>query len=87
MDDETPLTVELANVSNAWRKTFKSSKKYLRANLHPGNNIRQMNQVVKGCVSSKLSSFVITSSLTSLQSQQKWRVSKVPKLVQVRYFK
>ena len=36
MDDETPLTVELATVSNAWKKLYKSSKKYLRINLHPG---------------------------------------------------
>ena len=36
MDDETPLTIELANVSNAWKKLYKSSKKYLRINLHPG---------------------------------------------------
>jgi dynein heavy chain len=37
-DDETPLTIELASVSNAWRKQFKTSKKYLRINLHPINN-------------------------------------------------
>ena len=36
MDDETPLTMELAQVSNSWRKLYKSSKKYLRVNLHPG---------------------------------------------------
>ena len=36
MDDETPLTAELATVSNAWKKLYKSSKKYLRINLHPG---------------------------------------------------
>merc|ERR1711923_235408 len=36
-DDETPLTIELAAVSNAWRKFFKTSKKYLRMNLHPIN--------------------------------------------------
>ena len=37
-DDETPLTIELAGVSNAWRKQFKVSKKYLRINLHPINH-------------------------------------------------
>ena len=36
MDDETPLTLELAGVSNAWKKLYKSSKKYLRSNLYPG---------------------------------------------------
>ena len=36
-DDETPLTIELAAVSNAWRKQFRSSKKYLRSNLFPIN--------------------------------------------------
>jgi len=36
MNDETPLTLELAAVSNAWKKQFKTSKKFLRLNLHPG---------------------------------------------------
>ena len=36
-DDETPLSIELAGVSLAWRKYFKSSKKCLRMNLHPIN--------------------------------------------------
>ena len=37
-DDETPMTIELAAVSNAWRKPYKQSYKFLRVNLHPVNN-------------------------------------------------
>jgi hypothetical protein len=29
-DDETPMTIELAGVSNAWRKLYKQSKKHLK---------------------------------------------------------
>ncbi len=36
MNDETPLSLELAAVSNAWKKQYKISKKFLRLNLHPG---------------------------------------------------
>ena len=36
-DDETPLTIELAAVSNAWRKPYKQSRKFLRVNLFPIN--------------------------------------------------
>ncbi|XP_071743282.1 dynein axonemal heavy chain 7-like [Lepeophtheirus salmonis] len=34
-DDETELTIELAGVSNAWKKLYIQSRKYLRLNLHP----------------------------------------------------
>ena len=33
-DDETPMTIELAGVSEAWRKLYKSSKRFLTHNLH-----------------------------------------------------
>ena len=46
MDDETPLTIELANVSNAWKKLYKSSKKYLRINLHPGKQYFVMCKIM-----------------------------------------
>lgn len=36
-DDETPMTIELAGVSNAWRKLYKQSRKHLRFNLHTIN--------------------------------------------------
>ena len=36
-DDETPLTIELAAVSNAWRKPYKQARKFLRINLFPIN--------------------------------------------------
>ncbi len=32
-DDETPMTIELAGVSNAWRKLFRQARKHLRFNL------------------------------------------------------
>ncbi len=32
-DDETPMTIELAGVSNAWRKLFRQSRKHLKFNL------------------------------------------------------
>ena len=33
-DDETPMTIELAGVSEAWRKLYKQSRRYLSHNLH-----------------------------------------------------
>ncbi|QQP52954.1 Dynein-1-beta heavy chain, partial [Caligus rogercresseyi] len=36
-NDETELTIELAQVSNAWKKLYVQSRKYLRLHLHPLN--------------------------------------------------
>ena len=33
-DDETPMTIELAGVSEAWKKLYKQSRRYLSHNLH-----------------------------------------------------
>ena len=33
-DDETPMTIELAGVSEAWKKLYRQSKRYLSHNLH-----------------------------------------------------
>ena len=33
-DDETPMTIELAGVSEAWKKLYKQSRRYLNHNLH-----------------------------------------------------
>ena len=33
-DDETPMTIELAKVSDAWKKLYRQSKRFLQHNLH-----------------------------------------------------
>ena len=33
-DDETPMTIELAGVSEAWKKLYKTSRRFLGNNLH-----------------------------------------------------
>ena len=45
-DDETPMTIELAGVSNAWRKIYKTSRKYLRVALHPINQCLLMTMTL-----------------------------------------
>ena len=45
-DDETPMTIELAAVSEAWKKLFKSSKRYLTHNLHLINQCMLQTQTL-----------------------------------------
>ena len=37
------MTIELAGVSNAWRKLYRQSRKYLRFNLHTINHCLLQN--------------------------------------------
>lgn len=45
-DDETPMTIELAAVSEAWKKLFKTSKRYLTHNLHLINQCMLQTQTL-----------------------------------------
>ena len=43
-DDETPMTIELAGVSEAWKKLYKQSRRYLTHNLHLINSCMLQSQ-------------------------------------------
>ena len=45
-DDETPMTIELAAVSEAWKKLFKTSRRYLTHNLHLINQCMLQSQTL-----------------------------------------
>ena len=44
-DDETPMTIELAAVSEAWKKLYRSSKRHLNHHLHLINQCMLQAQV------------------------------------------
>lgn len=46
-DDETPMTIELAAVSEAWKKLYRSSKRYLTHHLHLINQCMLQTQVIR----------------------------------------
>ena len=59
-DDETPMTIELAAVSEAWKKLYRSSKRYLNHHLHLINQCMLQTQVTREPTHSrKLASFII----------------------------
>ena len=43
-DDETPMTIELAGVSEAWKKLYKQSRRFLTHNLHLINQCMVQSQ-------------------------------------------
>ena len=45
-DDETPMTIELAAVSEAWKKLFKTARRYLTHNLHLINQCMLQSQTL-----------------------------------------
>ena len=46
-DDETPMTIELAAVSEAWKKLYRSSKRHLTHHLHLINQCMLQAQVIR----------------------------------------
>ena len=65
-DDETPMTIELAAVSEAWKKLYRSSKRHLTHHLHLINQCMLQAQVIR--FDSSFLIFYICPSTFSLQT-------------------
>ena len=65
-DDETPMTIELAAVSEAWKKLYRSSKRHLTHHLHLINQCMLQAQVIR--FDSPFFIFFIFPSTFSLQT-------------------